>query len=429
MAVIRLQLNGTLVAGGSANLVVAFQNKGPNPAPNARLSVTFSAPVGIQVTSTSAGARCSASNALSCSAGTLAKGKTVTIRATVRVSSTATGGLQVRATASSNLPDPNPGDNAKSLRKPISTSADLVLSQSISPNPPVPRATVTIRDSVTNHGPSDARNVVVTLSVPAGASLSGASGSCSGGGSKLTCGVGSLSAGSSASVQLTITLTGLSAGSQLRTAASVKSATRDPNNGNNSASASYPVAAATADLSISASTSPSAAVRGAQVELFVAVNNSGPSDSEGVVVTDTLPVGLRFLSASSTAGGCSAIGNTIICELGTIPAGSGASITILAQVSAFALLGPLGNSASVSSDTSDRNLADNEASATLSVTSTPTPGTTPPPVANVADATSTTISTLPRTGEHNSPLAMASMLLALGILLVAVGFRRYDARD
>src|SRR5690606_13230135 len=67
----------------------------------------------------------------------------------------------------------------------------------------------------------------------------------------------------------------------------------------------------------------------------VTVTNAGPSAAQDVVVTDTLPdAGLSFQSVTSSAGSCptqpavSAVGGTIICNLGNMPPGATRTITV-----------------------------------------------------------------------------------------------------
>jgi hypothetical protein len=55
------------------------------------------------------------------------------------------------------------------------------------------------------------------------------------------------------------------------------------------------------------------------------------TNTSGIVVNDTLPNGVTFISASGSAGSqftCTHSGNTVSCANGSIPAGGSATITI-----------------------------------------------------------------------------------------------------
>src|SRR5581483_10025807 len=116
-----------------------------------------------------------------------------------------------------------------------------------------------------------------------------------------------------------------------------------------------------ADLSLTKSASPGTVVVGAQVTFSLRVDNAGPDMATGVSLSDDLPDGLSFVSASSSPShSCDSGG----CFLDRIPAGNGVTVTITAKATKT---GTLSNSARVSSDVADPDTSNNGAGATVTV--------------------------------------------------------------
>jgi len=89
---------------------------------------------------------------------------------------------------------------------------------------------------------------------------------------------------------------------------------------------------ATADLSIEKTSEPPKVFPGEQKVYHITVTNNGPSDAPNVVVSDTLPMELRYQIDTDN---CDVIGgppDLLRCDLGTIPAGQSAQFDIHALV-------------------------------------------------------------------------------------------------
>ena len=59
-----------------------------------------------------------------------------------------------------------------------------------------------------------------------------------------------------------------------------------------------------------------------------AARNNGPSVATQVVITDSLPATVTFISATSSQGICAAVGQLVTCAVGTMPVGGTVTVTI-----------------------------------------------------------------------------------------------------
>ena len=119
------------------------------------------------------------------------------------------------------------------------------------------------------------------------------------------------------------------------------------------------------DLSLTKSDSPDPVAAGGTLTYTIQVTNPNPSggnDASSVVVTDTLPSQVDFVSA--TGGTCKQSGSKVTCDLGQVNAGTTATVTIVVKPKKE---GTLSNTASVASP-DDAVLTNNSATATTTVT-------------------------------------------------------------
>ena len=126
-----------------------------------------------------------------------------------------------------------------------------------------------------------------------------------------------------------------------------------------------------ADLGITMTDAPDPVGVGGNITYSLGVNNAGPDTANIVTVSDPLPVGVTFVSASSSQGTCTHTAGTVTCNVGTLAAGGSASITIVVTTTAA---GALNNTATVTSGAVDSNTANNSASVSTSVATRPTVG-------------------------------------------------------
>jgi uncharacterized repeat protein (TIGR01451 family) len=118
--------------------------------------------------------------------------------------------------------------------------------------------------------------------------------------------------------------------------------------------------ASEADLAITmvaGSTAP--VVLGSTVNFTLEVSNAGPADATGVVVTDTLPSGLSFVSSTCAA---TAAGQVVTWNVGALANGASTSCSLSARV---LTVGALTNTATVTATNADSVTANNSASAAV----------------------------------------------------------------
>ncbi len=130
----------------------------------------------------------------------------------------------------------------------------------------------------------------------------------------------------------------------------------------------YPVTvSAQADMSITQTDSIDPVNPGAPLIYTLTVSNAGPSDARDVVVTNTLPAGVTFVSTSGCAEDPAGNGT---CSLGTIAVGASAQYTIAVTVDP-GTTGILSHTASVSTSANDTNAANDSNTETTTVNAVP----------------------------------------------------------
>jgi len=247
----------------------------------------------------------------------------------------------------------------------VGSPADLVVTKS-GPATANVNGPIGYTIGVANNGPNAAVNVQLTDALPAGTtfvSLVAPGGwSCTtptaGTNGTVTCTILSLPVGPNA---FTLNVNAPPAPGGITNTATVTSA-NEGSPGNESASASTTINAV-ADLSIVKS-GPSTASSGGTLPYSIVVTNGGPATATNVTVTDVLPAGVTFQSATPTQGSCSGT-TTVTCNLGTLLNGGSASIALV--VSVVTPSGPVSNTATVASSETDPNPGNSTSTAIVTV--------------------------------------------------------------
>jgi uncharacterized repeat protein (TIGR01451 family) len=124
-----------------------------------------------------------------------------------------------------------------------------------------------------------------------------------------------------------------------------------------------------ADLRIAKTDSPDPVAAGATLTYSIEVDNRGPNAATGVTVTDHLPRGVDFVSATVPGGQCTNEARKVTCTLGEVPVVTGAYATArTVTVSVIPRrVGTVTNSATVRGAEKDPDKANNKATATTRV--------------------------------------------------------------
>jgi uncharacterized repeat protein (TIGR01451 family) len=368
-----------VAAGQQVTYTLTVTNNGPNTAQS--VTVTDVLPAGVTFLS-SAPACTNAAGTLTCALGQLLPGQSVPIVIQVSIPPNFPAGtISNTATVSAaNQFDPVPGNNTATAVTTVMTLADLAVTKICKPDGPAPAGTPGFCDiHVDNLGPSDATSVVLTdvLTSATPFQVTGVtvtpSGSCAPTSSgqvtsiTITCDLGTEPAGGRTTVRVTVTANDVA---QVNDVATVTSATPDPNPANNQASGRVEFIGS-ADLSLD-KTGPASVVAGTQMQYQITVTNGGPSVAHDVIVTDTLPAGVSFVSVTPSVGTCTngqPSARDVRCGLGNLASGANATITIVAFVAPDVVPGTiLFNEAVVSSSTADPDNDDVRDSVSTTVT-------------------------------------------------------------
>ncbi len=347
-----------VLVGDNVTYTVTVTNNGPETAEN--VVMTDNLPNGISFVSAnpSQGSCNQAGGLVACNLGNIINGGSVNV--TIIITSTVAGTITNTASVASGTTDPDNNNNSASEQTSVNfPSADLSITKSDAVDPVTIGENITYTVTVINNGPDTAENVVLTDNLPNSVTFVTATadqGSCSESAGVVRCNLGNIDNGNS--VVVTIVVTTNSDGS-ITNNASVTSNTDDINSNNNSTSEQTSVLTLEADLSIAKSDAVDPVKVGENVNYTITVNNNGPQTAESIILTDTLPIGVTFTSATPDQGSCSESAGVVTCNLGNIDNGSSVAVAVVVKTTT---VGAISNNASVASNTPDSNTINNSTS-------------------------------------------------------------------
>ena len=326
-------------AGGTPNLTTAAG------------VVTDTLPAGLVFISSSTGCT-AAAGTVTCPVSPVAQGAIVTVSFTAQIT-LAGAGTTIQNTASvataGGIPDLNPADNTDHASVVVNPQADLSLTKTVSSANPSTDDEVQYTLTAHNAGPNDATGVTIHDSLPPGLDFIDASPGCDNANGTVTCDLGTIANGESVSVTIDARTTTALAGTTVANLATVSSDDLDPDTSNNQASAMIQVQPLV-DLRLTKVASNPSPAAGSIVDYTLTLVNHGPSPATGVTINDPLPSGLSFVSANAGQGSCSASGQAVTCQLGTVAAGGAAIVTIATRVGSAAVGTTMQNTATASAD-------------------------------------------------------------------------------
>jgi len=308
--------------------------------------VTDTLPLGVSFVSASGGG-VNTSGVVSWSLGTLASGQVSNLTVTVTVP--ASGTLTNVAAVSSSTGDPNSTNN---VTAPVITTVTPVADVGLGKTGP---ASVFASSNLVLHDFSDELRAVQRQQRGGDGHSAVGRELCERNGRRIEhqrrgeLDIGHIDSGQVSNVSVTVTAP---ASGSLTNVATVSSPTGDPNSTNNVTAPVITTVTPVADVGLG-KTGPANVLAASNLVYTISVTNFGPSSASSVVVTDTLPLGVTFVSA--TGGGANNSG-VVNWSLGTLASGQVSNVTVTVTAPAS---GSLTNTASVSTPTGDPNSTNN----------------------------------------------------------------------
>lgn len=407
LQIVKTVNNATPNVGQNVTFTLTLTDLGPGPGTN--IVTTDLLPAGLTYVSSTASQGSYNSSTGLWTVGNLADDANATLQITATVITPGTK-TNTATITSEGEPDTNPNNNTSTVTV-TPQQADLAITKTVNNATPNVGQDVTFSLLVTNLGPNNATNAVITDKLPAG--LTFVSDTASEGSYNPTTGVwtaGTVGTGTVTPVTLTIVAQVATPGAKTNTA-TVTADQYDPNLSNNTSSAT--VTPQESDLVLTKTVDDSTPSVGQNVTFTVTVSNSGVNTATNVVTTDSLPAGLTFVSDTATQGSYDA--GTGIWTIGTLPVGTPVTLTVVANV---ATQGTKVNTATVTSDQYDPNINNNTGTATVTpqaeVDLTLTKSVDNP-APNVGDAVVFTITVSNAVGEATATGLQLSDLLPAGL--------------
>ena len=342
------------------NYTITIRNDGPSAAVN----TTFSDPLPPLVTFDSGSTSLPGVNlendggVITAELGTLLPGDIVTISINATISASATNTLVNTATVSAPN-EINLSNNTDTVSNPLTPLIDLEIEKTDDRDPVESGSTFSYILDIQNNGPSNATGVVITDTLPAtGVTFVSASQTPSSfDGRTLTFDVGNLARGASRSVSIEVRVDDDFVGELLNESSVIGNEQETTLINNQDPEPTLVVAPPPIDLEIEKTDSRDPVEPGSTFSYILDIQNNGPANATGVVITDILPAtGVTFVSASQTPS--TNDGRTLTFDIGDLAVGATQTVTIEVRVDDD-FVGTLVNQSSVAGNENEITLANN----------------------------------------------------------------------
>ncbi len=347
LMVVKSTPQSTVTAGGTLFYSIEVTNNGQSAAQN--VVVTDQIPNGLAYQAQTSDGRCSLQgSSLTCNVGTVTAGGKTTIALNFQVSAQAQCNSTIYNTASATAAGIAPVTSNQVQTQVACNPANLSISKTVAESTVQRGGTVHYTIVVTNNGQSAAQNVLVTDVVPSGLSYQSNDAGCTSYAATMTCNVGTLNAGESRTIHITFTVdSGAACSANIVNTASVQATGVNPIQSNQVQTQVQCPQNPT--FSITKTDNRTTVAPGETLNYQIVVTNTSTVVANNVVVTDTLPSQLTYVSASDSP---SVSGNALTWTIPSIAANSSKTITVNATVSAATSNGTqINNTASVAGQT------------------------------------------------------------------------------
>jgi uncharacterized repeat protein (TIGR01451 family) len=355
LTIAKSESSDPVYAGEQLTYTLRITDTGPSGALN--VLVTDTLPVTVTYASASDGCSLSGPVTVICSLPNLLPAQTheFTIAVTVPASTTPGTILTNIAQVSTSDPETNPSNNTHSITTAVQRRADLEIVKSDSPDPVAAGALLTYTLFVTNHGPSDVDSLTITDSLPLSATAVVTPPGWTQNGNNLDY-TTNLAHNASLTYTIVVSVPASMPAGVITNTAGVASATSDPVPSNNLRQVATTIQSQS-DLNITKTVSSNTAIAGTGLTYTLVISNPGPSNVNGVVVTDTLPISVTPISVPM---GWTPVGNTYYYTTSLV-AGQSMTFTVPVTVNSSVVSGTLiTNMAGITSATNiDTNSGNN----------------------------------------------------------------------